>query len=148
MAMPCILYRDGRNKPGHEVKVSGTSRMLPSTALFPLVVFMALLLAASLHALAAAGHFPRDSGDTPGSPAGLLILYGSLVVSLACLATGLVVAWQSVPWYAAVIGGGMVALFAPLLLRLFPDRFVDGAGALIAFVAAGAVLAVLLVAFG
>jgi hypothetical protein len=35
-------------------------------------------------------------------------------------------AWQHVPLPAAVIGGGAMVLFAPLLLQPFPDSFVNG----------------------
>ena len=35
-----------------------------------------------------------------------------------------------------MIGGGAMVLAAPLILRLFPDRFLDGRGALIVFSAA------------
>src|SRR5689334_12808354 len=65
--------------------------------LAPLLGFMALLLAASLHALTAAGHFPRAHDAAPRSAAGALILYGSMVLSLACVAAGLVVAWHRIP---------------------------------------------------
>lgn len=119
--------------------------MLPSAALLPLVSFMALLFAASLHALAAAGHFPRAHDTALRSAAGALILYGSIVLSIACVGAGFVIAWQRIPWSAAVIGGGLMLLFAPLALQLFPDWFVDGAGALIAFAGASAVFALLLI---
>jgi hypothetical protein len=46
-------------------------------------------------------------------------------------------------WTAIVIAGGSMLLVAPLLLRLFPDRFVDGLGGLVVF-AAGAVAVALI----
>jgi hypothetical protein len=52
---------------------------------------------------------------------------------LICLLVGITVAWRYLPWYAAVIGGGGAILVAPLALQPLPDRFVDGAGALIVF---------------
>jgi hypothetical protein len=112
----------------------------------PLLVFMALLLVLSLYGLAAAGHFPPEHrGHRLRSPAGSLILFGSIALALVCLGTAVVVAWQHLPWYAAVIGGGVMVLIAPLLLRPLPDSFVDGPGALIAFAAAGVLLAALLI---
>ena len=119
--------------------------MMPASAVLPLLLFMLLMLILSLHGLAAAGHFPRER-RTPAlcSVAGTLILFGSLTIAVLCLATGLTAAWQRIPWYAAVIGGGAVALLAPLVLQLFPDRFVDSRGALIGFAGAAALLALLI----
>ena len=44
-----------------------------------------------------------------------------------------VFAWQHVPLPAAVIGGGAMVLFAPLLLQPFPDSFVNGRRGLLIF---------------
>jgi hypothetical protein len=52
------------------------------------------------------------------------------------------VAWRHIPWYAAIIGGGGVILIAPLAMHPLPDRFVDGASALIVFSGASLLLAV------
>ena len=52
-------------------------------------------------------------------------------------------AWRLIPWYAAVIGGGLAILVAPFVLRQFPDCFVDGRASLLSFAAAGALLALL-----
>jgi hypothetical protein len=40
-----------------------------------------------------------------------------------------------VPLYAAVIGGGAMVLFAPLLLQPFPDSVVNGRRGLVIFTA-------------
>ena len=53
----------------------------------------------------------------------------------------MILSWQLIPWYAAVIGGGLAILAAPLVLQQFPDRFVDGRAALLSFAAAGIALA-------
>ena len=53
-------------------------------------------------------------------------------------------AWRLIPWYAAVIGGGLAILAAPLGLQQFSDRFVNGRAALLSFAATGGVLALLL----
>jgi hypothetical protein len=62
-------------------------------------------------------------------------------VAFLCLLAGLAAAWHLIPWYAAVIGGCAAALMAPLILRWFPDHFVDGGSSLLSFAAAALVLA-------
>lgn len=116
--------------------------MMPASAVLPLLLFIMLVLALSLHGLAAAGHFPRERRSPAlRSTLGTLILFGSLTIALVCLAAGLTAAWQRIPWYAAVIGAGAVALLAPLVLQLFSDKFVDSRSALIGFAGAAALLA-------
>ena len=116
--------------------------MLPTQTWLPLALFAALLLVLSLHALAASGHFPR-AHRAPALASGLgpAILHGSIVVAVICLVAGMILSWQLIPWYAAVIGGGLAILAAPLVLQQFPDRFVDGRAALLSFAAAGIALA-------
>ncbi|MGB7101957.1 MAG: hypothetical protein WBD95_24730 [Xanthobacteraceae bacterium] len=119
--------------------------MLSAATVIPLVLFMALILVASLHGLAASGHFPRaprpsTSGVEPA------ILFGSMAVAIAGLASGIAAAVRFIPWYAAIIGGGLCILAAPLVLQRFPDRLVDGRGALLTFAAANVALAILLIA--
>ena len=82
--------------------------MLPNESLIPLVLLAALLLVFSLHTLAASGQFPREH-RTPAlaSGAGTIVLYGTIAVAMASLAAALLAAWRLVPWYAAVIGGGL-----------------------------------------
>ncbi len=120
--------------------------MLSAATVIPLVLFMALILVASLHGLAASGHFPRALRSS-ASGVGPIILFGSMAVAIAGLASGIVAAVRFIPWYAAIIGGGLAILAAPLVLQRFPDRFVDGRGALLTFAAANLVLAILLIAF-
>jgi hypothetical protein len=107
-----------------------------------LVLFMLLMAAVSLHGLAASGQFPREHRAAAlRSAAGAAILFGSIAVAALSLLAGLFFALQTIPWYAAVIGGGMPVLFAPLLLRPLPDAFVNGRAALLLFSAAAAVTA-------
>lgn len=109
----------------------------------PLLLFVALVLVLSLHGLAASGHFPREHrAPALASGLGKLVLYGSLAVAALCLLAGLVAAWQLIPWYAAVIGGGGAILIAPLVLQKFPDRFVDGRASLLIFSATAALLTI------
>lgn len=120
--------------------------MLPFAAVPPLILFVALLLILSLHALAASGHFPREHRAAAlTSPRGAVVLYGSMALAALCLLAGLLAAWHLIPWYAAVIGGGAAVLIAPLVLQMFPDRFVDGQASLVGFAALAAVIALLLV---
>jgi hypothetical protein len=114
-------------------------------AWFDLLLFMALLAAASLQGLAASGQFPREHRTASlQSPAGDAILFGSIAVTALSLVAGLLFAWQTIPWYAAVIGGGAPVLFAPLLLRPLPDQFVNGRAALLSFSAAAAIIALVM----
>ena len=107
-----------------------------------LIVFAGLLLAASLLALSASGHFPRrDSAQ--GGP-GALALGVALVAGALATAAGLAAAWRHLPWPPAVIAGGLAILAAPLVLQQFPDRFVDGRGSLAAFGGVAVVLAAIL----
>ena len=105
---------------------------MPTDAWLPLLLFMALLLALSLHGLSASGHFPYEHRP-PALRLGLgrLLLFGSIAIAIVCLVIGITVAWRHIPWYAAIIGGGGVILIAPLAMHPLPDRFVDGASALI-----------------
>jgi len=116
---------------------------MPLAALVPLILFTALLLLVSLHALSASGHFPQASRlPAMAKYFGPLILWGSILLTAACLIVALAAAWALIPWYAAVIGGGGGILMAPLVLQWFPDRFVDGKAALIGFAGGAAILAV------
>src|SRR3979490_220086 len=95
----------------------GRESMLPTDALVPLAIFMALLLALALHGLSASGHFPREHrAPALSSGLGRAILYGSIAAALICLVVAIVGAWRSIPWYAAIIGGGLAILCAPLVL--------------------------------
>jgi hypothetical protein len=119
--------------------------MLPDEALIPLGLLTALLLAFALYALAASGQFPREHRTpTLASGLGVVVLYGTIAVAVTGLMAALLAAWRLVPWYAAVIGGGLAILAAPFVLQQFPDRFVDGRASLLSFATAVALLALLL----
>ncbi len=104
---------------------------MPTSAYLPLLLFMILLLDLSLLGLAVSGHFPRAQNSRDRIPP--IDLYGSIAVALLALIVGLAAAYRLIPWYAAVIGGGISVLAAPLLLQKLSDRFVDGRGALMLF---------------
>jgi hypothetical protein len=119
---------------------------MPRHVVLALVMFVALLLSATLTALAASGHFPREHRAVSlRSGLGRAILFGACIVSALSLAIGIVIAWLMLPWPAAVIGAGAAVLAAPLLLRPLPDAFVNGRAALLAFASASALLALALV---
>lgn len=104
--------------------------------LIPLSPFVLLVSAAALQGLAASGHFPlRDGGEKSTTRPGRPTLFGSIAVTFLALVAGCSAVLQLTPWSAAVIAGGFCLLLAPLLLCVFPDRFINGAGALIAFAA-------------
>jgi hypothetical protein len=120
--------------------------MFPSEAWIPLILFAALLLATSLCALAASGQFPHERrAPVLASGVGPTILFGSLAITMLSLLAGLFAAWRLIPWYEAVIGGGLASLAAPLVLQQFPDRFVDGRASLLSFAGIGAALAMAMV---
>jgi hypothetical protein len=116
--------------------------MFPIESLIPLVLFAILVLMLSLYILAASGQFPHERrAPALASSFGGLILYGTIAVAAASLAVALYAAWRLIPWYEAVIGGGLAILAAPLILQQFPDRFVDGRGGLVSLAGTAAVLA-------
>jgi hypothetical protein len=120
--------------------------MLPEAAIIPLALFTTLLLFVALLALAASGQFPREHrAPALASGFGAFILYGTIAVAFISLLIAFFAAWRLIPWYAAVIGGGLAILAAPLVLQQFTDRFVDGRASLMSFAGAGGLLALLLI---
>ncbi len=106
-----------------------------------LLLFMVAVGLLSLYGLTFSGHFPAEFRKPELKTAsGAIVLWATLAA--ACLAAVVVlgVAVPVLPWSASIISAGAVLLAAPLLLRPFPDRFVNGSTALIVF-AAGALLA-------
>jgi hypothetical protein len=108
-----------------------------------LALFMALVLVLSLYGLTVSGHFPEEHRDASlRAGLGPLLLWGTIALCAALTLAALVFAWQRLPLYASVIGGGAMVLFAPLLLQPFPDSFVNGRQGLLTFagLAAGLML--------
>ncbi|MBV8792601.1 MAG: hypothetical protein JO205_13455 [Pseudolabrys sp.] len=114
--------------------------MLPVSVLVPLITFMALLLDLALLVLAVSGHFPRAQNQN--DRIGAVSIYGAIIVAALTAIAGIAAAIALIPWYAAVIAGGLSILCAPLLLQMFSDDFVDGRGSLTAFSVIAIVLAV------
>jgi hypothetical protein len=110
-----------------------------------LLLFMAATMLVALYGLAVSGHFPAEFRSAAlKSGAGVLTLWGTLAVATAAAALTLIKGWQALPWYAVIITGGAMLLFAPLVLRPLPDSFVNGRGGLVVLCAGAALLALLL----
>jgi hypothetical protein len=117
---------------------------MPDVNWLSLALFMALVLSVSLYGLTASGHFPREHrAERLRGRLGAGILWGTMAVTATAALYAVLLAVQTLPWYAAVIGGGGMLLVAPLLLQPMPDSFVDGRRGLLAFAAAAAALAVI-----
>ena len=113
-----------------------------------LAVFALLMMSAALYGLTASGQFPSEHRAAAlKSPAGAAILWSTMATRVLTTLIALAVAWQTLPWYAAIIVGGGVLLMAPLVLQLFPDHFVDGRGGLLVFAGVGAALSLAAIAF-
>ena len=110
-----------------------------------LALFMIAVTFLALYGLTVTGHFPAEIRAAElRSGIGALIMWGTLLVVLLATVIVLGVAFSVLPWPAITIGGGAMVLFAPLLLRPVPDRFVNGLAALLAFAAGAATAALIL----
>ena len=120
---------------------------MPATEAVPaFALFVTIVLAAALQGLAASGHFPSQNRARPlQSSAGTVLLYATIAMTAAALAGGVAAAWYAIPWPAVIIGSGAMLLVAPMILRLLPDAFVDGWGALLGFAGAAVVFTLLLI---
>jgi hypothetical protein len=106
-----------------------------------LIVFALLVISAALYGLTVSGQFPGEHrAETLKSPAGAAVLWSTMALGLVTAFAGLALAWVALPWTVAVIVGGGVLLMTPLILRLFPDSFVDGRAGLLVFAGIGAAL--------
>lgn len=110
---------------------------LPLPQVPELMLFMALVLVICVAILAVSGHFPQEyRGKALTGPVGRLILWGTILVIAGSGLLAVLLAYASVPWYAAVIGGGLMVLVAPFVLQPFGDGFVNGRGVLLLLSAA------------
>jgi hypothetical protein len=109
-----------------------------------LSLFMGLVLVLSLYWLTASGHFPEEHRTASLKTAGgQALLWGTMLIAALLTLAALAFAWVRLPISAAVIGGGLMVLVAPLLLQPLPDSFVDGRRGLVIFIALGTALALL-----
>jgi hypothetical protein len=105
---------------------------------------MAQVLVLALYGLTVSGHFPaelRTASLCSGS--GALLLWGTIALAATASVLLVVFAWRRVELPFAVIGAGAMLLAAPLLLRPFPDRFVNGRRGLVTFAGLAAALSAL-----
>ena len=114
-----------------------------------LAFYMITVELLALYGLAFSGHFPAEFRSAElRSGAGAMLFWATLgaAVPVAIVAGG--IALRVLSWPAIVIGGGAVLLAAPLLLRTFPDRFVNGLAGLATFATSALGAAVLFWAAG
>ncbi|MCL4766911.1 MAG: hypothetical protein KJZ80_11795 [Hyphomicrobiaceae bacterium] len=108
-----------------------------------LLLFMAAVLLVALYGLTVSGHFPIEHrAERLKSASGATLMWGTMTAAAIAGLIAVAFAWRLIPWYAAVIGGGGMLLFAPLLLQPLPDSFVNGRRGLVAFAGASALLAI------
>lgn len=103
----------------------------------------------ALYGLAFSGHFPAEfrNAEFRGGMGAMLFWATLAVAALAAIVAGCV-ALRVLSWPAMIIGGGAMLLAAPLLLRPFPDHFVNGIAGLAAFALGALASAVLFWAAG
>jgi hypothetical protein len=112
---------------------------LPS--LQDLALFMAQMLVLGLYGLTVSGHFPAEfRAPSLRGTSGALLLWGTIAIAAAASVLLLVFASRRVELPFAIIGGGAMLLAAPLLLRPFPDSFVNGRRGLVTFAGLAAAL--------
>jgi len=110
-----------------------------------LALFMSGMGLSALYGLTVSGHFPAEfRADALKGSAGAVVIWGTIVMTGAAAAVTLIVGWMVLPWYAVVIGGGAVLLAAPVLLRPFPDWFVNGRAGVLSFAIGATVTAIVM----
>jgi hypothetical protein len=118
---------------------------VPDIDWIALGLLVACVLLAVLYGLAVSGHFPSQvRSATLQGGWGALVLWGTLVATVVAAGAAGLLGWRALPWPAAVIGGGLAMLFAPLLLQSLPDSFVNGRRALLVLSMGTVVLAALM----
>jgi len=101
----------------------------------------------TLYGLTVSGHFPFEARSKElQSPVGTFVIGATLLSSGLAALLLIVTELNVLPWTAIIIGGAAL-LAGPLLLRVFPDAFVDGMVGLLTFSAAAMVVALLLLAY-
>ncbi len=110
---------------------------------FDVALFAITIVLVALYGLVVSGHFPSEyRGRKLQTRIGTVIIWATLVVASVAGIFALIVAIRVLPWPAIIISSGAMLLAAPLLLRPFPDRFVNGLLALIGFASAAILAAV------
>ena len=118
---------------------------MPAIPWFELMLFVSGVGFSALYGLTVSGHFPAEFRAAElRTGLGAAILWGTIATACVAAAVTLLVGWIVLPWYAIAIGAGMVLLATPLLLRPFPDWFVNGRAGLLTFAAAAAASAIVM----
>ena len=118
---------------------------MPDINWIALGLLVACVLLAVLYGLAVSGHFPAHfRSATLQRGWGALLLWGTMAATVLAAGAAGLCAWRTLPWPAAVIGGGVATLFAPLLLQSLPDSFVNGRRALLVLSMGTLILAILM----
>ena len=79
-----------------------------------LLLFMGAMMLIALYGLTVSGHFPAEFRDeTLKGGSGAIALWISIAVAVSAAGLTLLRGWETLPWYAVVIGAGAMLLFAP-----------------------------------
>jgi len=118
--------------------------------LVPLAWFALCCTVACVAFLVLAGAFPLASRpDLAGSTGGTALAVGDALLLAVLVAGTAWFGWSHLRWTSLVIAGGSVALFAPGLFHLWPERWRDGrAGLFLLFCMLGGSVAALGIAGG
>jgi hypothetical protein len=106
-----------------------------------LALFMGMVLVACTYGVAVAGHFPTDHrAERFRNAVGVAVLWGTIAIVMLTAVLALYFAYRTLPWYAAVIGGGFMALGAPFLCLPLSDRVVNSRAILLGLAATALML--------
>ena len=97
-----------------------------------LPIFMALVLVICVFIVVVAEHFPAEArtGEL-ATGVGSAVLWTSIALIGLSAAVAVYYAFATIPWYSAIIGAGLMALIAPLLVQPLPDSMINGRLALL-----------------
>ena len=121
-----LLFGRSPVNPDEETKRPKMPPGFELPAPVPTVFFGLAVLTAIIGFVMVSGHVPLH-GRNRRPPLPVLVL---ALVSLAALAVAGTIAYQLLPWYAAVIVGGLALLAAPLIEQALPSRWVASSGPL------------------
>ena len=98
---------------------------LPNTiempGLGPALMFAVATLLSMVGVVVLSGHFPRRARQAPISGAASEVaLYGLVLSTLAAIAGAVLLAVGALPWYAAIIIGGLAIVSGPLVEQRLP----------------------------
>jgi uncharacterized membrane protein len=110
-----------------------------------LALFVLGITLLTLYGLTVSGHFPFElRSKRLQTPIGTIVIGVTLLLAAVAAFIVLVIALDVLPWTAIVLAGGAALLAGPLLLRVFPDEFVDGTAGMVTFALAAITIALIL----